>query len=354
MAIDFKIYDTDDLLQVQSDANFKENIDLSMFWTKRFFKRVHMSTSKYIDFDKMGSIRDIAPYVVQTALGRPIGEKGSKMTRVEPAYIKLLNAIDPSRSVVRRPGELSNPAKLSPQQRMDDIQVDILAEHINSINRTKELQAANAVINGKIVVKGEDYPERTIDYERDPSHTIALVGAARWGQIGVSIIDNINTWRAQTRNNPNYGGPTNSLIVGGDAWEKMRKDDEIKAELDTTYRGTSADLNMGVRDGSGVEFMGKLGGSLDVIVYSEKYKDPTTGTLVDILDPKSIVLAGDGLDGVAAYGVIPEQSAGYQAWESFSRTYLSQNPEVAHMLTQSAPLMIAVNPNTTLKAKVLV
>ena len=48
-----------------------------------------------------------------------------------------------------------------------------------------------------------------------------------------------------------------------------------------------------------------------------------------------------------------DSKAGYQATEIFTKMFEEDDPSRTFLLSQSAPLVVPVNPNCTLKAKVL-
>ena len=350
MTITPTLFETSDFLGLYEDKNFS---DLSTYWSSTYFTSVHLSDSEFIDMEQLVPTRKVAPFVAPMSQGRPIFKNGSKLTRFKPAYIKLLDPVNPQRTIRRRPGEYGVVQPMAPAARHAAIVADIFRQHDAAIRRKWELMAARAVIDGTLTLESPDYPMQFVDFQRDPSHMVTKGVGTRWNDAGVSIIADLNTWRQRTRQ-AMYGGPVNRLTVGTDVWEVMRKSDELKDELDTNFRGTTAELKRGLREGERVEFMGRLSSNLDVYVYSDQYEHEETGVMTDVLSPKDIVLTGPNISGIMAFGIIPEKSANFQAMPIFPRSYTSQNPEVEHVLTQSSPLPVPVNPNASLKATVLV
>lgn len=346
MTITPTLYDTATLLGVMREMDEPSN-----YWSNLCFGNVMTFEDEYIDFEKLGrGKRKLAPFVAPMAQGRPLYEQGSTVTRLKPAYIKPKDPVTPTRVLTRQPGELLSPTPQSPQARRNAIIADILSQQRSAIERRWEWLAAKAIIDGSVTIEDEDYPARVVDFGRDPSHTVTLGLGERWGDEGVSILGDIEAWRTQVRR-ASFGGPTNRLTVGADVWDVMRADAEIKAQLDTQYRGTTADLNTGLRDGSLVEWVGRLSGTLDVYVYSDYYE--VGGEAVDFLDPKDVVLTGPNVMGYACFGAITDVKAGFQALPIFPKNWVSEDPAVEYVMSQSSPLMVPVNPNNTLKATVL-
>jgi hypothetical protein len=131
----------------------------------------------------------------------------------------------------------------------------------------------------------------------------------------------------------------------------MRKSDEVKALLDLNTRGTDATLRTGLAANSEIEYVGNLGPDLAVYVYSDYYE--VDGVVTPFLDPKDVVLTGPGIDGYRCFGAIQDPHAQYQSFEKFPRHFMQDDPAGEWVMTQSAPLMVPVNPNATLKARVL-
>lgn len=345
MPITPQFYDTASLIGVM-----QEQEPVEFYWAGMFTNQVN-SDSEFIDFEKIPHAgRKLAPFVTPLSQGKPIYSRKAVLSRVKPAYIKPKDAVSPDRVMKRKPGELLAPTPMSPEQRRQAIIADILVQHSEAIDRTFEWLAARAVIDGKVVIGDDLMPEREVDFNRAPSNTIVLGSGARWNDPGVSIIENIESWRTICRR-AEFGGRTNRLTVGPDAWDVMRKSDEIKRLLDLNTRGTDATVRIGLAADSEIEFVGNLGPDLAVYVYSDYYE--VDGVVTPFLNPKDVVLTGPGMMGYRCFGAIQDPYAQYQSFEKFPRHFLQDDPAGEFVMTQSAPLMVPVNPNVTLKATVL-
>lgn len=351
--INHQIYDTATLLGVLRDDEMM--LPPSNYWLSLCFPTVMNFTDEYIDFSKITENRKLAPLVVPTAQGKPIYSAAERLTRVKPAYVKPKDPVSASRMIKRAAGlgELAAPVAQSPQQRYNAIVADIMRQHRRSIERRWEWMAAQAVIYGEVILEDEAYPRTVVDFERDPTHTVNLTGAARWGETGVSIIRDIEGWRTRARR-AKFGGPTNRLTIGANVWDVMREDEEVRELLNQNLKAQSGgmDLNLGIREGMDVEFVGRLSGTLDVYVYSDFYQEPD-GTMVPFMSADDVVLTGPGVQGVRAFGAIQDKAANWQALSIFPKMWDEQDPSATFVMNQSAPLMVPVNPNNTLRATVL-
>lgn len=347
MTITVNLYDTSTLLGVM-----RELAPVPSYWLDLCFPRAVNFDDEYIDFEKITENRKIAPFVAPTQQGVPIYDEGSTVTRLKPAYIKLKDPVTPSRLMKRSAASGGVVATGgSPAQRGNAIVGDIMRTHRNAILRREEWMAAQAIITGKVTISGENYPERVVDFGRAANHTVTLGVGARWGDSGVSIIADIETWRTRVRR-AKFGGPVNRITVGPDVWEVMRKDPEILKQLDTQQRGTAADLNVGLMEGEEAEYVGRLSGTLDVWVYSGYYEN-ASGTAVDYMSSKDIVLTGTNVMGHRCYGAILDMDANLQALSIFPKMWRENDPSAMFIMNQSSGLMVPVNPNNTLKATVL-
>ncbi|MGD9766858.1 MAG: major capsid protein [Pseudolabrys sp.] len=331
---------------------YRETDPIPNYWLGLLFPNEMSSTDEYIDFEKIPKAgRKLAPFVAPMAQGRAIYESGSKVARFKPAYVKPSDPVTPSRALTRRPGTLLDPQRMSPQARYDAIKADILAFHRSAVERRWEWLAAKSVIDGKVTIDGDDYPSQLVDFGRAAGHTIVLGSGARWGDSGVSILDNIQAW-ADTMHAAEFGGAPTRCTVGTSVWGVMRKDQEIRGELDITRRGTEVDIKTGLIGTGEARYVGTLGSGIELWVYNDYYTD--AGSTVPFMSAKDVVLSSPAVQGYRCFGAIQDVHAGFQALPVFPRNYIPEGDvAIEQILTQSAPLMVPINPNATLKATVL-
>lgn len=350
MTITRTLYDTATMIGVM-----REMAPVPSYWLDLCFGEALNFEDEYIDFSKITDQRKIAPLVVPTAQGKPIYSAAEKLFRVKPAYVKPKDSVTASRMIRRIAGfgELGSPTPMTPMQRYNAVVADILRTHRDAIFRRWEWMASEAIQNGAITLEDDAYPKTVVDFQRDAGHTIVLTAGTRWGDTGVSILGNIETWRTTMRN-ASFGGPANRLTVGTDVWEVMRQDDEIRELLKVDYRPSNngISLNLGIREGMDVEFVGRLSGTLDVYVYSDYYLAPDN-TVTHYMSSKDIVLTGPNVRGVRCFGAIQDLEAQLRPLAVFPKMWNENDPSATFIMSQSAPLMVPINPNATLKATVI-
>jgi hypothetical protein len=338
--------DTTQLMGLMKHTEEKSN-----FWLSRYFGGVMNFDSEYIEFEKVVSGRKLAPFVSPMNKGKVLADRGSSVTRFKPAYIKTKHALDPGKTVVRRAGEMIG-GSMSPAARANAIMMQYMQDQRDIIERRWEWMAAQAIINGAITVGGtEDYPLAQVNFGRDAGHTVIKTGGTYWDDTGVSIMADLQNW-INTMRRAKFGGPATDLIVSPTVFDVMMKNDEIKALLDTNYRGSSDTLNRSLLNGDLAQMVGTLGGFLNVIVYQDWYEDDA-GDVQQFLADDEIVITGPRVQGIQCFGAIMDSKANYQPTSIFSKMFEEEDPSATFLLSQSAPLMLPVNPNSTFKAKVL-
>lgn len=351
--MDESVYDSATLLGVFWADDYME--PPSNYWLSLFFPTEVTFDTEEIDFSKISDVRKLAPLVVPTAQGTPIYSAAERLATVRPAYIKVKDPVTAT-TMIRRAagyGELGrNRPPKGAAARYAIIVADILRQHRYAVERRWEWMASKAIIDARVTLKDDRYPERVVDFERAAGHTIALTGAAQWGQAGVSILRSIQSMR-QTVRKAKFGGVTNRLTVGPDVWEVMQQDEELREFLSTQWRpGANVNLKLGLMEGVEVEYAGNID-SLEIWVYSDYYEDEN-GTAVPYMSSKDVVLTGPSVRGVRAFGAIQDKKANFQPLTVHSKMWDEEDPSATMILTQSAPLMVPINPNATLKASVLV
>lgn len=358
MAIE--LWESADLLEVQysDEAAPPDN-----FWL-RDYPRLFTSEKRKIYFDDIApKDRRLAPFVAPNVQGRVMRSRGQTMSSFEPAYVKPKHVVDPSKALVRRPGEpLSSLASLGNdsvtlEQRFDaHVAANIITER-ELIERRWEWMACHATVYGAVTVDGEDYPTRVVDFNRDPSLTQTLLGAAQWDETTSDKLADIRVMRKRAFTLGQ--APVRKLVFGVDAAEAFLSDEKIQERLlDNQKRGSDSLFNAsGVGDDTPVEYLGYISGPdgagrLELWSYSNQYEDED-GVMRDFLDPRDVVGIGGGLQGVRAFGAIMDKRAGLKALPIFPKTYEEEDPSVVYTLSQSAPLMVPVNTNNTFRMRVL-
>lgn len=346
MTIEIRPQDTSTLLGMYSDVEAPVN-----YFRSLLVSSVFTSTDEWIDFTKITKTRKLAPLVIPTNQGRPIFSEASSAGRFKPAYVKPKDPISPARVLKKRPTEnIFAPATLTPFARYLQLLGDIITEHRASIENRLEWLCSQAALYGKVTLSGPDYPTVVVDFQRDAGHTITLSGADLWSSTDAPIIDHLNAW-VNTVRRAKFGGPVNRVTLGKNVVGPFLKNKQVLATLDTLVRGTDGQLNISIRSGDYSERIGRIG-NLEIWTTSDWFTNPD-GSIGEYMDPDAVLLTGPGVDMTECYGAILDLDAQLQALPVFIKQWKNDDPSATYVMSQSAPLLVPVNPNNTLLANVL-
>lgn len=336
-------YSTTDLLGVLTRFSAPD-----MFVLDRYFGALMLSDKSAIALDEVIKGKKLAPFVMDTAKAKAGIREGFTTTSFKPATLKPMDVVDPERLLARMPGEALGAGSMSPGQRRDANIAAILMDHRNEIMRRKLWMGWQVLRTGQVVVEGPEYPSRTVDFNRDPLLTKALIPANLWSDPSADIIGDLEAWVADIQTKS--GVVALDVFVSPTVWSAMRKNEAFMKLLDTR-RGTASSIEIGPISVNSVRFAGTLG-DLNIFVYAETYEDDD-GNEVPYLGVDEVVIVGAGIQGVQAHGAILDKGAGYTPMEYFPKIIEEDNPSIESVLTQSRPLIVPGNVNASLCATVL-
>lgn len=356
----FEIYDTMTLIGVQN----RQQVD-PLFFLQWFPDEITFTTEKVM-FDEITEDRYIlAPFVAPHVEGRVMAKGGFDTRSFKPAYVKPKHDIDINQQFKRRAGESIGTGTLTPQQRYDATIAENFRIEREMIERRINWMCAQALVNGAVVVEGEDYPRVTIDFNRDSDLTEVLTSTARWGESAANPLGDLNVKMKLARKLS--GGRITDIIMGDGAYERFYANADVKELLNTDFRigGSTADssfLSTAETDKEAelkAVFRGNDGATTArVWTYAGYFhqRDPDTGALTEgyYIDTNAVVGVGNKLNGVQCFGAIKDPNANLQAMRMFPRIVDKKNDDPAkeYTLTQSAPLPVPMEPNNSFKLQV--
>lgn len=345
------IYDTTTLLEV-----LKVTKAPSVFWLTFFPSQINFETED-IAFDKVFTDdRKLAPFVVPNVQGRLLGMEGYETVAFKPAYVKPKHAVDPNMVIPRMAGESLGTGSMSIEARRNAVIAELLRRHRVMHENRWEWMAAKAIIDGKVTIKGEDYPSTLVDFRRDASLTGVLTSTAKWDQVGTANpLGDLKTKRLAVNNL--CGARVTKHVFGADAWDMFTARVDLREMMYREKGGYDVNVSL-MRDGyEGLEYMGTIQGSngagrIEAWVNTAKYIDPETGSEEFFLDQKTVVGVSEMVGGVRCFGAIKDKSAGYKPLAMFPKNWENEDPSVEYVMTQGAPLMVPKQPNATFSIKV--
>lgn len=349
---DNRLFTTADMLGALATIKTPDTFFLSTFFDVDPF----LSDKEEINFDEvLEDLPTMAPFVSPLVAAKPQKKSGYSTKTFTPAYVKPMHALTPGSGMRRLPGEAIG-GEISLEERLNRRAVQLLGIQKNQIISRMEWMAAHAVINGKVTIKGEDYPEVEVDFGRKASLTadISSTAAKKWSTVGNDIKGQLEDWSAELLAESGYAGT--DVIFDKKVWDAMKKNTEFNKDLD---RRRGVDNVPGVtpkKPMQGVTYKGKWG-EFDLWLYTGTQRDQK-GTKVNVLGAGEVCMVAKpeaprgGIAGIKAFGAIQDHDS-LEAVEMFPKEWLEQNPSVRNLMTQSAPLLIPGRPNASKKVKVL-
>lgn len=312
------------------------------FFLQMFFPQMVEFEEKEVAFDKVVKGKKLAPFVSPMVAGKANRQAGKTFTSFEPAYVKPKDIVEPHQLLTRMAGE-PLAGGMAVQDRRGAAVVSLLVEHEQSIVRREEWMAVQAVLYGKVVVEGEGYETKEVDFGRDPQNNITLAGAAKWDQVDKSTYDptdDLTEWAEKSKSIPD------TLIFTKAGWKHFSKFQAVKDDLDKDRSGSTSELQLGPQLANPVQYKGRFG-EYACYVYAGKYDDDD-GNEVEFMPGAMMLMAPSGYQGVRCYGAIQDAKAnasGIVASSRYPKNWFTEDPSVENLMTQSAPLMVVPTPN---------
>lgn len=341
------IYSTDFVMGVLQDLTVPRGGLLS-----RFFPLVQTEESEEIHFDRLDGAKKLAPFVSPVVAGRIVQERGFKTNTFKPAYIKPKTPLDPSRPLKRMAGEQIG-GSLSASQRRDLILVQEMENHLQMINNRLEWMAVSALRTGAVTVSGDGYPEVSVAFGRDVSHTVTLTSTDRWSDSGSTPREDLQDWATLIAENG--GGDGRTVIMDPGAWKAFKAHADVKEALDLRRTNDTQGVAAGAVTERGLIYRGTIDG-FDIHVFQDWY-EADDGTSTPYLPTGTVMVVADAIEGVQAFGAIKDpklyQSEGLIALPYFPKVWYEDDPGREILMTQSAPLVVPQRPNCSVGATVL-
>ena len=159
--------------------------------------------------------------------------------------------------------------------------------------------------------------------------------------------------------NAEFGGSVTDIVLGSQAAVPFMASDDIDKKMDSNFtNSTNVDINRGlIRTDPMNPFtlLGTLGSGVRVWRYAgpgSKFQN-NDGSFSDIMDPRDALFVSPSVDGVKAFGAILDNAANLEVADIFTKMWDQEDPSARFIMSQSAPLTIPVNPNCTMRVRVV-
>lgn len=316
----------------------------------KFFTTQETSQDEFVHFDIDDGKRYLAPFVHPLSMAPVKDMRGQQTATFEPAYVKEKARWTPNRALRRQVGEAIG-GTLSPEQRRQLALASELEDQTERIIRRKEAMAFEALFTGKLVVAGEGYPSQLVNFGRDASLDVAansLTGTARWDQTNSDPSGDIDD--LSEKMDKLSGAFVEHVVLDSAAWKVFRKNKQVQRDLELP-RYDPGELQNKEPSKSGLQFKGQFGG-VAIWKYTNWYTN-NAGVETAMFGGGYALCIGQ-IDGVQHQGAIMDEDAnGYQPYEIFPKSWVTPEPSVRWVMSQSAPLLVPRRINACGVIKVL-
>ena len=209
--------------------------------------------------------------------------------------------------------------------------------------------AVEVLRTGACTIAGEDYPTVVVNFGRDAALTVALGAGSKWGDNGVSPIKDLEAWQLLVFDKS--GAAPTECVMDVAAWQKLRDDPLFDKMVDRRRLTDVETIRYTAMIAAGGVFQGRIG-NLNIWLFSGNYVDDNNVSQ-KFLPTGTVILGSAAIEGVQHHGAIRDEAAGLQAMESFTKSWVQEDPSVRFLLMQSAPLVVPYRPNASFCATVL-
>jgi hypothetical protein len=315
------------------------------FFRSRFFAGPpELHDTAAIDIDIYKGQRKVAPYTRATNKSTPLARTPFQTGSFKIPYIKLNRTLAAAEVILNRSAgdtiySEKTPAQLAAEQVAKD-----LFDIEEAIARAEELQAAQAIIDAKVIIKGFDV-DAEIDLGRDPA--LSFVAPVLWGAAGVDIHEQLRTWAALVYAKSGY--VPNVMLGSPTALSAFFKDAGVRSILDN--RRMEAGAIVTDQEYAAARSYGSFAG-FQIWEYYDLYLDDADNTEKPFIPNDYIVLASSRMQTTPHYGVIQDFGSLIPT-KRFAKTIVEEDPSAKVLIVQSAPAFINHTPDATAKIKVL-
>ena len=321
------------------------------FLTLAFFPGIFEFDTEFVHFDRVLDDKRMAPLVAPLAPGKILQPKGYRMETLVPASLKPKNQINPNEVMKRLAGEAIG-GSLSASDRAAALRESYLLGHQTKIARRFEWMASAILRTGSVTLVGDDYPSTVVNFSRSGSHTVTLAGASRWGQAGISPVDNVDSWIDIV--GTDSGSAVDIVVMDRLAWLLFSADAKFAKIIDTTLgQGGTTALNLGFDatvPGSPV-YKGRSG-NVEFYVYNDNYEDDA-GAAAKLIPDYTVMLGSrGGIEGSWLYGCIQHAANNYAVGAYFPHNWIEESNGAEFIETITAPICAPKRIDATLCATV--
>jgi len=314
-----------------------------------FFQRASPVYTERVDVDIYTSQRRVAVYVDSTAEGNVMSREGYTTFSYKVPYIKEKMVIEPTDLENRTYGETIYQAE-SPQQRaLRQLAID-MGVLDDAITRAEELQAVQALFQGKIQLKNGDW----LIFPEMATHLITDLEFEWTDTENSDPLADLGVWRRMIVRDGRIAPDV--VMMGSDAMTTFLNHPKISGNQAAF---SQVKINRGMIDpqmlADGVIYWGFIAEiGCDIYSYDEWYVPPTApanSEAVPMVPLNQILMGASRARRDIIYAPIKDMRSLIPV-ARFPKTWITQDPSAQWLMLQSAPLLIPTQVNATVSATV--
>lgn len=313
----------------------------STFFKDTFFKSRHTNPTLKVRADFYKGKRRVAPYVSDNKAAGITEKIGYTTEDFTTPLVKVKDVTNIDDIIKRGFGE-NLYAGVTPQERAYQELLRTLKDFNDQITRREEISCAQAMLEGKVIVKGDD-----VDYEIDFGFTNKGTVSKLWDAAG-STADPLADLREMAFACMKNGYRKPNICV----MERSAYDAFIKRCMEIGYLDNTHFLNLMISprvESENVTFHGRIAElDLDIYTYDEWYIDDWSGEAPiekSIMPKGKILLASTNVGFSIEYGVLTFTNADTKDFYSVMNTraadsWITKEPDSRILTLNSRPLPI--------------
>jgi len=321
------------------------------FFHETFFGTVVTHTTKDVEFDVRTKNRRVARFVNPIHDGVLVEREGFATFKTSPGYIKEMTSLRPQETDSRAFGEnIYTP--MSPAQRAARLLGEDLAMLDERLVRLEEKMCAEAILEGRVTVKGKAI-DNSVEFGYEVGkHIKILSGTGLWSDPSADPMRDLDNWRREILQR--CGIAPNICLTGSEAAWAIMDNAKVKERLNI-LNYTMGKIAPGQPSRPGISYYGDLmlsSGVVSLYSYDEWYTDPETGEDVPLMPNNKVLLGSTEARAEFHYGLIQNlRSLGAQTRFAFS--WEKPDGSARFVQLESAPMPNLYQPDAFIVATVL-
>lgn len=326
-----------------------------LFLFNTFFTRRNNWPTNMISFGVLNGNAKLVPYTRPGEPAIPVDFISGDLKSFAPPILNPKKIFDENKAETLNPGldTYRGPFTDPNTQIAEKIALE-QQDLLDKINRTVEVQCAQAIEGGEIIFAYNDNTSASLSfgYTGDGSTegdalTIqpTLDGTDAWDSAGSDPVMDIRRWQRQIQENSDWSGPV-ALLLGWEAADALLKNDSVRKLLDVQRMNAG---NLTIASQNGFTYLGELAG-VPIWQYVMGYQN-AAGVYTAAFSSKKAVMLPQGSDYFTVeYGAVFDRPNGQREGvpefirtDYFSKMVSKEDPPVLELSVISKPAAIIKN-----------